>query len=169
MTLRTRSPLRFELYTQTSGRIKSGVKPLQTVEKASFCAQTPSRLQDCNRIRQLAGGAGIFPPQNAILRRKKSPVNSTKWRMPLCRHAEPERYAPASVYLSILCFSVPLDHPVSHADFGGDVLRIGGILFDLSADVAHVHAQDLSIRIRIRPPDALDHEVVREHAARMLA
>ena len=32
----------------------------QTVEKASFCAQTKSRLQDCNRIRRLCRRGGDF-------------------------------------------------------------------------------------------------------------
>ena len=65
--------------------------------------------------------------------------------------------------------SLALDHAVAHADLGDDVLGIGRLALDLAADVAHVHAQDLRVARRIRPPDALDHEIVRQHAARVAA
>ena len=44
---------------------------------------------------------------------------------------------------------VAFEHPIAHADLREDILRRGGILLDLTADVRHVHAQDLVVRLAL--------------------
>ena len=36
--------------------------------------------------------------------------------------------------------SISFNHSISHADLGEDILRLGGVLFNLAADIRHIHA-----------------------------
>ena len=61
-------------------------------------------------------------------------------------------------------FLVSLDHSISHADLREDVFRLGGVFFDLPADVRHVHAEDLVVICLVRPPDFANQVIIGQHA-----
>ena len=58
---------------------------------------------------------------------------------------------------------------VAHADVGDFVLGRGGILLDLAADVRHVDAQDLIVRLGLGAPDLADEEIVGQHLTGVFA
>ena len=61
--------------------------------------------------------------------------------------------------------SIPFDHAVAHAHLGEDVLRLGRVLFDLSADVGHVDPEDLVVALALGAPQLLHDEVIGQDLA----
>ena len=66
-------------------------------------------------------------------------------------------------------FLIALDHAVADAGFGEDVGGLGGVFFDLAADVGHVDAEDLVVAAGAGAPELLDEIVVGQDLARVQA
>ena len=51
---------------------------------------------------------------------------------------------------------IAFDHAVADAGFGEDVGGLGGVFFDLAADVGHVDAEDLVVAAGAGAPELFD-------------
>ena len=72
-------------------------------------------------------------------------------------------------WVQILDLVLVFQHPVTDADLGKYIFRLGGILFDLAADVCHIYAQDLVVVVHIRSPDGIHDEAVGQYSAGILS
>lgn len=61
-----------------------------------------------------------------------------------------------------------LTHPITHADLSEDILGLGGILLQLSADVRHVDPEDLIIIVHVGSPDGIHDVTVGQDSAGIL-
>ena len=68
-----------------------------------------------------------------------------------------------------LRFLIAFDHAVADAGFGEDVGGLGGVFFDLAADVGHVDAEDLVVAAGAGAPELFDEVVVGQDFARVQA
>ena len=61
-----------------------------------------------------------------------------------------------------------LTHPIAHTNLSEDILGLGRILFQLSADVRHVDSQDLVIIVHVGSPDSIHDIAVGQDSAGIL-
>ena len=66
-------------------------------------------------------------------------------------------------------FLIAFDHAVADAGFGEDVGGLGGVFFDLAADVGHVDAEDLVVAAGAGAPELLDEIIICQDLARVQA
>ena len=75
----------------------------------------------------------------------------------------------SSVGNSYFCLYSPdvlvLTHPIAHTNLCEDILGLGGILFQLPADVRHVDPEDLVIIVHIGTPDGIHDIAVGQDSA----
>ena len=58
-----------------------------------------------------------------------------------------------------------LTHPIAHTNLSEDILGLGRIPFQLSADVRHVDTEDLIIIVHIGTPDGIHDIAVCQNSA----
>ena len=61
--------------------------------------------------------------------------------------------------------SAALRHAVADAHLCEEILRLGGIFFDLPADVGHVYPENLVVAAGPGAPQLLDNEIIRQNLA----
>ena len=75
----------------------------------------------------------------------------------------PDSGSPALVFHRVFPRLFSLRHAVSDADFGEDVLGLGGVFLNLPPDIRHVHPENLIVIPGPGPPQLPDNIIISQN------